>query len=394
MTTQWAYLFLKSDPFDLTLPTDPRQVVWAGMIELKKRFGEIFEVAASSAATQIVLNRGPWGGGKTHASLYFGIEKNLPLTSESVERIYSERVHLPQEPGKASEDFYTDLLDTFGMSRVQKIVQDAVANKSRDEILDSLQKVVGSEELAHAFWLLGTENADEKQALLRAYFLEGSTRTELRKLGIARNISKSQDRFRVLAGVLQCLIGLDPNLSPSKHSRVCLWIDEMEDLIYFPSGQFRILTQGLRDMIDRLPNFFTLFLNISLAEPEEYDEIETILGRALIDRISDGIYFPELELEEGVQYVKALINDPKYRIPDTQLDELPQTYPFEEEALLMLLDDLKPRTPRSINKRCRNAINAAFRDALFAQPGVGIIDSKVVKAIEKRELDREIAERF
>ena len=385
----WNHIFLNRNPFDIIPPTDPEQVIWVGMPKLKERFNEIFEIAISSASTQIVLNQGPYGGGKTHASLYFRCKDNLPLVSPSGSQIYTIPIHIPKDSGNLDQGFYTELLDKLGMTYVREIIRGAVSNLSEVEALKLLHKVLGSEELARAFWLFGTENASDKQALLRAYFLEGSTRTDLKKLGIARNITKAQDRFRVLAGVLQCLIGLDPSLDLSGHSRVCLWIDEMEDLIYFTSSQFRTLTQGLRDIVDRLPNFFTLFLNMSLAEPEEDKDIELLLGRAVMDRVTDVIYFPELKPDEAVQYVDELVNHPQYR--DKPLPEgLPQTYPFDETALRMLLEDLEKRTPRDINKRCGDAINHAFRDNQFHQAGKGIIDPEYVMKLEQTELDREV----
>ena len=390
MTSQadLSLLFLNGNPFGTTPPANPEDIVWAGMSELKQRFNEIFQEAAFSSATQVVLNRGHWGGGKTHALLYFGIEDNLPPEVTKQIQIYSINIRSPKEAGNPAQDFYTDFLEKLGMTRVQKIIRNVVSNLSEAEVLQSFQKVLESEELARAFWLFGTEDTSEKQGLLRNYFFEGCTRTDLKKLGIARNISKAQDRFKVIAGILQCLIGLDASHAPSGHSRVYLWIDEMEDLIFLPSAQFRILSQGLREIIDRLPNFFTLFLNMSLAEPEKHEDFEAILGNAVIDRITNNIYFPELELDEAVEYVKELVNHPQYR--DKPLPKgLPQTYPFDEIALRMLIENLRKRTPRDINKQCHNAINCAFRDNQF-EAGKGIIDPAYVMKIQKRELDREM----
>ena len=387
--SQWNLILLKADPFNLTPPTDPESVIWAGMKNVKRHFNEILEVAISSSATQVVLNRGPHGGGKAHASLYFSLEKNIPDLSAIERRVHSVRCRVPNEIGKSDEDFYTALLDEFGMSHVQEIVRDAVGNLSETQALKSLHKVLGSEELARAFWLLGTEKENDKHALLRSYFLDSCTRTELRKLGIARNITKAQDRFRVLAGVIQCLIGLDPISESSQHARVCLWVDEMEDLLYFTPAQFRTLTQGLRDMIDRLPNFFTLFLNMTLSAPEEFEDTELILGRAVIDRITDFIHFPELTVDESMEYVEDLINNPLYRDQDS-LKDLPRTYPFEERALRMLLEGLETRTPRDINIRCRRTINSAFRDDQFTRVREGIINPTYVMRMEKNEINQEI----
>ena len=94
---------------------------------------------------------------------------------------------------------------------------------------------------------------------LSAYFLGKCTTTELRKLGLNRNIEKTQDYFRVLAGVFHCLTGLSESTDVTEHNRFCLWIDEMENFIYFTPPQYRPFGQGLRELVDRLPYFFTFF---------------------------------------------------------------------------------------------------------------------------------------
>ena len=153
--------------------------------------------------------------------------------------------------------------------------------------LEILQEVTGSEGLGRAIWLLGADDCPEHARLLDAYFLNRCARSERRTLGLARGIGKAQDRFRVLAGILRCLIGLEPGHDVTRHRRVCLWIDEMEELVYFTPARYRPFVQGLRELVDRLPDFFSLFMNFTLTTPEELDEIKVILGEALADRITD-----------------------------------------------------------------------------------------------------------
>ena len=386
---KWDNIFLKKNPFDLTPSIELQQIIWAGMEGVKKQFQHIYDVALNDTVTQVVLNQGPWGGGKTHASYYFGNEKNLTQKPDD-KQINQYRISVPKEPGKPAEDFYIDVLDTIGMRNVHSIIRKAICNLSEDEAFDQLQEVLGSEEIARAFWLFGTEDDIEKLALLRTYFLNGVTNTELKKLRIARNITNSQDRFRVLACVLRCLIGFKSDNKQFLPTRVCLWIDEMEDLLYLTSAQFRIVSQGLRDMIDRLPNNFTLFLNMTLTNPEAHEEFDIILGGALINRVTDVIYFQELSHDESIHYVNELINHPQHRITSNKLKELSKNYPFEDAVLKTLLDSLEKKTPRDINKRCRNVLYSAFRANKFTSPGEGIIDSAFVGEFDESELDREI----
>jgi len=388
--SDWNIIFLKHNPFDLSPPIDPKQTIWAGMDQIKKQFHDIFHVAVSSSTTQVVLNRGPVGGGKTHALVYFSYEDNLSQITENQIKVHHININVPKEPGNSAEEFYTNLLDTIGMTRVTEIIRDAVAHLSKGDVIELLQQVLGSEELARAFWMLATTDSVEILSLLRTFFLTKSTSADLKKLGLARNITTARDRFRVVAGIFQCLIGLNINTDSEQHSRVCFWIDEMEDLMYITSSQSRLVTQGLRDIIDLLPNYFTLFLNMTLADPHSDDEFDIVLGSALIDRITDVIFFPELSIDEAEKYVDELMNNPQHRIISDQLKGLPRTYPFEEAALKMLLDGLQKKTPREINKRCRNVINFAFRANKFTSPGNRMIDTTFVKELEESELDREI----
>ena len=104
----------------------------------------------------------------------------------------------------------------------------------------------------------------------------------------------------------------------------------------------------------------------------------------MIDRITNSIYFPELEIDEAIQYVNELINHSQYR--DKPLPtELPQTYPFDPTALQMLLEGLEKKTPRNINKRCRNVINTALGDEHF-ETGKSLIDPAYVIKIEKKRV--------
>ncbi len=97
-----------------------------------------------------------------------------------------------------------------------------------------------------------------------------------------------------------------------------------------------------------------------------------------------------MSIDEAQEYVTELINNPHHRNKSELPKGLPRTYPFEEDALKMILEGLQKKTPCDINKRCRNAINFAFRSDKFTGPGNGIIDSAFVRALEESELDREI----
>ncbi len=92
------------------------------------------------------------------------------------------------------------------MTQVTKILQDATTHLPKGHVIDILHKILGSEELAKAFWMLATTDSVENQALLRTYFLTKTTGGDLKKLGLARNITTARDRFRIIAGIFRNIV--------------------------------------------------------------------------------------------------------------------------------------------------------------------------------------------
>ena len=383
----WNLAGLRENPFIIGPPTNPKQAIWAGLKELKGEFKNVFREAKASAPTQVVLCRGAIGAGKTHASLFFSSDQNMPQTSPSVQDIEVLRVHTPTETGNPARDFYLNVMEQIGLERIGEAVNKTVESVGRDVVEQNLRQTMVSGDFVKALLDLGSSPIPAGPgSLLNAYFLGKCTTTELRKLGLNRNIEKTQDYFRVLAGVFHCLTGLSESTDVTQHNRFCLWIDEMENFIYFTPPQYRPFGQGLRELVDRLPYFFTLFMNFTLTSPEEYEEIELILGGYLTDRITRQIFFHEVKnQEELLQYVRELLSH--YRT-----EEKPKTpyFPFTEEALRALLSNLQRGTPRDVNKRCRNALIRAFEKEIFQEGKVSEITPKFVQEMSQEELDKEI----
>lgn len=384
----WNTIELRGNPFTALPPIDPASARWADMERLKGDFHTVLREAKGTAPTQAVLCRGPIGGGKTHAALYFGLKERWPEQEPSVRDIHIWRVPTPKETGKPDRDFYIDVMEHLDIENTRETLRSAVDEVGYETARDVLRRTMVSADLTKA--LLDLRNEDYNP-LLNAYFLGKCTSTELRKLGLNRNIEKTQDYFRVLAGVFQCYIGFSRSSEPTQHSRVCLWIDEMEDFLYFTPSQYRPFGQGLRELVDRVSSFFTLFLNFTLTSPEEYEEIELILGAYLMDRVTHNIFFNEMRDEEMLTYVRERLAhcETEQRNSRKDIEESPY-YPFKETALKSLLADLPRMTPRSINKRCRIALVKAFERGVFESDGEGWINRDFVLDLGREELDREI----
>lgn len=388
----------------MTPPEDREHLIWAGMKSLKKELDEKFRTAQQSANAQVILNRGPFGGGKTHALRFYGFPENLPKVNGSkVRDVHIFSVATPKQTGKPADDFYVDVIERIDMGKIRNAVAAALDELGAAEGLEKLKEITGSDNLARAVAMLGqfsdeaaedeetvdADEHDEQKRLLEQYFLEGCTKLELKKLGLARNVGNAQDKFRVLAGFLRCFIGLTAGRQVESHSRFCLWIDEMEDFVYFSGAQYRPFTQGLRDLIDRLPGFFSLLLNFTLTDPEEFETLEVIMGKALVDRVTDNVIFREMTHPEAIVYVNDLMKH--WRTPDFEAAQLSAHYPFETAALENLIQNLPTRTPRSINKKCSIVLEKALlKDKKTnVQPGEIKIDLNFIKTFAATELEQE-----
>lgn len=399
----WNLFYLRDNPFMIAPPEDREHLFWAGMPAPKREIAQQLNAARQTATTQVILNRGPFGGGKTHAMRYYSFLEHWPRAKNGVRDTHVFTIATPKQTGNPAGDFYVDVLERIDMSHVREVVRAAIEEVGELQGLRRLKEIAGSDSLARAILMLGqspnegspngklfdSTDTAEYNRLLDQYFLEGCTKGDLRKLGLARNIDKAQDQFRVLAAVIHCFIGLIPGREVTNHSRFCLWVDEMEDFVYFTATQYRPFTQGLRDLIDKLPGFFTLFLNFTLTDPEEFETIEIIMGRALVDRITDNIIFSEMTIPQAVKYVDDLIAN--WRTENTPKAKLSPHFPFEDDALEYILRNLDKRTPRSINKRCSKVAESALRDdkRKSVKPGQIRIDLEFVKSLTAEELEHE-----
>jgi hypothetical protein len=399
----WKIVLLRENPFPNTPPTRPEDSVWAGFPDLKRQLDTLFAEAISTPRTQVALNRGEYGSGKTHAAVFCRRQDYLRSfhDGKGVQEAIPIYITTPKEPDKADITLYQNIIETIQFRRIRLTVRDIIIKYGVENALQKLQGLIGSESLGKALWLLGHEQerrgqlvlfqddnaADEYQQVIERFFFSQTTLRDLKQLGLSRNINNIQDRFRVLSCILQCMIGLDEMEDIKSHRRVILWLDELEDLIGYPTRYYRPFTQGLRDLIDHLPFYFTLMMNFTLATPESMEDIGVVLGKALMDRITTQIYFSEPTKEEAVDYVTSLLK--QYRIESSDV-KVPATYPFDKEALDILIANLAVRTPRHINQTCANIIGKALQSGIIHSPGKDIITKEFIRKVEDERIEFEV----
>jgi hypothetical protein len=244
----------------------------------------LFTEAFSSSQTQIILTRGVRGSGKTHAATFcrrkeylaqFQAQKLLPPFG-----IISVRT--PAELDKGDILLYQHIIEALSFRDIRSIIKSTITQLGSQAALKKLQELAGSEHLGKALWLLGHQKTRSGQLtllqdedigsnhhkLLERYFYSQNTKGDLKRLDLIRSIDSTQARFQLLIAIFQCFINLSDTNSINKHKRIILWIDNTEDLARYHPHYYYPFIQGLQDLVDHLPHYFTLLLNFTMSSNE------------------------------------------------------------------------------------------------------------------------------
>jgi len=320
---------------------------WFGLSELKNKIDNIYEDLVSYKPRQVILNWGPYGGGKTFSSYHY-------LKYESEESININQVYIrsPKIGNKAGIEFYKSIINYLTYRKIKRQINHLISIMGKDDFFDFLHARIRSEELTEALLLVGSDD-ESIQKTMQRYIYEGLTKTELKTLGLAKNIDWGTDSIKLLSGIFHCFIGDQL----SYKGRVVLWIDEMEDMIYYSQKEYRAFSQVLRDLMDSLNQHFCVFLNFTLAESEE-STIAVLLGEALWSRVTRKIRFKELTEDDALLYCKESLKH-------YQITTKPDYYPFSEQILKNIFELIPSEnlTPREINRYCGGILLYAMKNS-------------------------------
>jgi len=323
---------LNKNPFSETTPSREQNFFWAGMKTVKDRIADCYQDAIDNNGKQLILNWGPYGGGKTFSSFYFLAEHS---TDPNLTQIY---VRSPKDGSKATREIFNTIIDELTFDRISEQVRELLNTVENADFLKYLSGRAGVE-FAKAIVLIGSDD-NNITALMNRFLYSSVTATELKTLGLAKQIKTDGDLAKFLTGLLSCF-SYDGN---EQSFKLCMWFDEMEDLIYYSTKHYQALSQFLRDLYDNIPNNLLIFLNFTLAEGED-TTIELILGTALWSRIIKKIRFKDFDHSDALEYSFDLLNEGKIdkRSPN----------PMDKAHLKKLIDmlPLGSLTPREINKK-------------------------------------------
>lgn len=347
-------LNLKYNPFQNITPTlEDGNIVWAEMHDIKQKIEKSYSDCLASNSKQIILNWGQYGGGKTFSAFYF---INKHKQTQDFTNIY---VRCPKDGSKSTDEFFKSVIDYISFEKIHIRVKELLTSIGEVKLLEYLT-AKASREYAKAICLLGSDDTETKETMNR-FLYSGLTKTELKKLGLAKDIQTDSDSIKFLAGIISIFTG-DGKLFKG---HVALWIDEMEDLIYYSPKHYKTFSQVLRDLFDSIQGSILFFMNFTLAESEE-STIELILGGAVWSRITKKIRYKQFTEKNAFDYCNELLNHSKI---DTD-----KSAPIDSETInkVIKLIPIGNLTPREINKHFKSLFDFA------SDKGIKQIDENLV----------------
>jgi len=347
---KFSHYKFKENPFRITPPINPEEIVWAGRTKLKQKIDHRIKMGIETSVSRIVLNWGRYGSGKTHAANYYtktsyvqdrfgvntkNIKVNLPRTSKDPVQAFLRALLGQLSFDNIVSDF--SQLDTIFTEQLG----DIIAVNSNDHVISEfIKRFIEKEDKTSLF-----SNEEEKIKQLNAlkhYLYGDSTTTTLNALGLPLGLEDDEQVVNLISTLFNCI-----TYQKKLYQSVFLWIDEFEDIDTLTRSNQDRLTTFLRQLVDKTPNNLTIFLNFTLKGRGDIEDLSIRLGEALASRAKLFIEFDSPTVSEALDYLKDLINHPLFR---TEIDENAPFYPVTEAATKYIIEHLGKLSIRKINE--------------------------------------------
>lgn len=335
-------LKLKENPFRTGPSINPKDLIWAGFPELKKKIEERLIFSMKTSPSRIVLNWGRYGSGKTHAANFYTKTDRINVLSEekSAKTSKNIKINLPRTSKDPVQSFFRSFLGQISLSDIKADFDLVQAALLEEESIEAIIEVNSNDTIISDLFklIISDEDGDQFQAI-EAYLFGDATKGTLVKLGLPFGLKDDEQIVNFISTYINCI-----TFEKRVFSSFILWLDEFEDIDTLNKQSQDRVTTFLRQLFDKTPNNFLLFLNFTPKTFFNIEDLSIILGEALSTRAKIRINFEAPSVEEAIQYLEELIS--------SQLDKTKDKYgPFEnEETLKYVLENIGNLSIRKINE--------------------------------------------
>lgn len=360
-------LNLKNNPFRLTPPLNPEEIIWVDFNELKLKLEERIKIGISTSPSSIVLNWGSYGIGKTHAALYYSRTSRLADVAKELgcREAKCVKVNLPRTTKDPVQAFLRAFLGHIRFETIKSDFDDlkSIFNDKIQLILDSISN---DAIITKIFKKIVEENDPETIILIEDYFYGDSKKGVLERLDLPYGLQDDEQVVNLFSTYINAI-----TYEKKLYSSFFLWIDEFEDIDVLSKSNQERFTTFLRQLIDKTPNNLTIFLNFSPKPFSTKEDLSRTLGDALSTRLRSQIDFKEPSVDQAIDYIDELLNHSFFRKETTTN----RFQPFTKDSVEYVLNHINRRTVRIINETFSLLIELALLENV-KEINIDFINSK------------------
>jgi len=341
----WEKFGLKENPFSI-VPANNSVDLWADRKKAKNIFEKKINTFNFNSISDVLLIWGDFGAGKTHSLYYF---QNQINKSQKGFCIFTD---ITQIQPTSFQDLFVSFIRAIDIDIFHEIVSDVFSN-NKQENKEKAKKIAACNwsELKNVIYSL----QDEENYDIAFDWMQGNNLLiqDKKRLGVTNKI-KSKDDQSFLA-IFKALVNLC-----KEANRFLVWmLDEYQTLRDIHSRQLDRLKLSLLNIYNNSPKGLVLGFAFS---SRQRDVVTRLLPEGLLARLGESPYIeiPTLSKEEGLEYVKDLIN--YYKIEDKNIDDFyPLTEDFINKMLSIMINEYKDDLiPRLINIRFQSIITKLY----------------------------------
>ncbi|MGI9650194.1 hypothetical protein [Chryseobacterium sp. RLHN22] len=335
-------LNLKENPFRTGPSINPKDLIWAGFPDLKKKIEERLFFSMKTSPSRIVLNWGRYGSGKTHAANFYTKTNAVNELSQknSVRPSRNIKINLPRTSKDPVQSFFRSFLGQVSLSDIKADFDEVKAVLQEGESIHTIIEVNSNDTIiSDLFKLIISDEGGNQFQAIEAYLFGDATKGTLGKLGLPFGLKDDEQIVNFISTYINCI-----TFEKRVFSSFILWLDEFEDIDTLNKQSQDRVTTFLRQLFDKTPNNFLLFLNFTPKTFFNIEDLSIVLGEALSTRAKIRINFVAPSVPEAIQYVEELIY--------SQSADTTNVYgPFKDQNVLKyVLENIGDLSIRKINE--------------------------------------------
>ncbi|UVD80047.1 hypothetical protein NWE55_01780 [Myroides albus] len=335
-------LKLKENPFRTGPSINPKDLIWAGFPVLKEKIEERINFSMKTSPSRIVLNWGRYGSGKTHAANFYTKTSRIDDLSIDLaaKPVKSVKINLPRTSKDPVQAFFRSFLGQISLSDIKADFDLLKNTLTADETIEAIIEVNSNDIIiSDLFKLIIKADDPNKFQDIETYLFGDSTKTTLGKLGLPFGLKDDEQIVNFLSTYINSI-----TFEKRCFSTFIIWLDEFEDIDTLNKQSQDRVTTFLRQLFDKTPNNFLLFLNFTPKTFFNIEDLSIVLGEALSTRAKIRISFEPPSIDDAIQYLEELIS--------SQLEDPSNTYgPFKDiDVIKHVLTGIGNLSVRKINE--------------------------------------------